>query len=235
MKGLSYKDPQFKTWKDTTKAYLERFLPRDSPHLVRFRGLVFMSRNIQTTPWGAPLRPPGYISPDDKHHFAEDCQTAEATIRAALKYIENFGTGLEHEDSPGARRRRATGATSRGGVRQNFYAPVSIGQQAIATDSAVQKIDQMGDTISSSLKEISDLFPQSEDLTPRQVKNGLSKIETLAVEVQKPEDKRNWKSVLDCGQAVLDIADKATDLAQKLAPYTPAIVVLMDKAKHLMQ
>jgi hypothetical protein len=92
----------------------------------------------------------------------------------------------------------------------------------------------MGDTAGTSLREIAELLQQSEDLTPRQVKEGLAGIESLALEVQKPEAKRNWKAVLDCGESILSAAEKATDLAQKLASHTPAVIALVEKAKHLL-
>jgi hypothetical protein len=111
-----------------------------------------------------------------------------------------------------------------------FHAPVTVENLAIAADSAIQKIGHMGNVTGNSLKEIAALLPQSEELSKRQVKEGLAGIEGLAEEVQKPEPKRNWKAVLAYGQAVLEIAGKATDLAQKLAPYTPAVAGLVEKA-----
>ena len=107
--------------------------------------------------------------------------------------------------------------------------------QAIAAASAIQKIGHVGDATGPSLKEIADLLQQSEDLTPRQVKDGLAGIEGLAEEVQKPEPSRNWKSILKNRQAVLDIAGKAVDLGEKLARYTPAVVALVDNAHHLLK
>jgi hypothetical protein len=41
--------------------------------------------------------------------------------------------------------------------------------------------------------------------------------------------------VLDYGQKILDVAGKAADLGTKLAPYTPAILTLMDQAKHFLK
>jgi len=112
---------------------------------------------------------------------------------------------------------------------------VTIQNQAIATDNAIQKIGNMGDTIGASLKEIAEVFKQSEELSKREIKEGLAGIEALAVEIQKPEAKRNWKSVLDYGQLVLSIGDKATDLANKLVRYSPHITTLMEQAKHWLR
>jgi len=93
----------------------------------------------------------------------------------------------------------------------------------------------MGDETGASLKEIAGLFQQSEELSPRQVKEGLAHIEAVAVEVAKPEAKRDWKTVLANGQAILDLTNKATDLASKIAPYTPAIITLLHQAEHYIK
>jgi hypothetical protein len=66
------------------------------------------------------------------------------------------------------------------------------------------------------------------------VRQGVADVEALAVEVEKPEEKRNWKAVLDYGQKILDVAGKAVDLGAKLGPYLPAVVELVDKAKHAL-
>ena len=68
----------------------------------------------------------------------------------------------------------------------------------------------------------------------RQVKEGLAGIENLAVEVKKTESNRNWKSILDNCQSVLDVAAKATDLTQKLGPFLPVVVSLIEKAKQML-
>jgi len=54
-------------------------------------------------------------------------------------------------------------------------------------------------------------------------------------EVGKPEAKRNWKSVLESGEKLLGIAGKATDLAAKLAPYTPYVLTLLEQAKRWLK
>jgi|GEM_PF-2294383 len=228
LRGLNYHDSKYKVWRDTTIRVLETFLGRESPHFVRFRDLRFFGPMSIRPFRGGPRLPPDYVSPDDVVAFRKACATSEETLKAAIRDIEDFGVYVEQASpAPAARGRGRSG-----GVSQTFHGPVNIQNQAIATDNAIQRIGHMGDSTGASLKEIADLLRQSEDLTPRQVREGLAQIESLAVEIQKPEPARNWKSVLDCGQAVLAIADKATDLAQKLAPYTPAIVALVENARH---
>ena len=233
VRGLNYKDPAFKAWRDTTRSVLERFLGLESHHTTRFRDTRFFGASVMRTDFGGGgrLLPEGHISEEDAEAFQKACETTDASLRAAIRHIEDFGVYVEEARAVPAGRRSGRS----GGVSQTFHGPVTFHNQAIAADSAIQKIGRMGSTMGSSLKEIADLLQQSQDLTPRQVKEGLTGIEALAVEVQKPEVKRNWKSVLDYGQSVLAIADKATDLAHKLAPYTPAIATLVEKARHLLK
>jgi len=229
VRGLNYHDAQFKAWRDTTMGYLERFLPPNSPHLSTFRNLSFLRRAMTTdAPWGSPKATREQL---DQEHFLAACRTAEATIKAVVKYIEELGV---HTEQASAKSSKARGGTSRGDVHQTFNAPVSM-NQAIATGGASQNVGQVGDTIGAGLREIAEVFKQSEELTKRQIREGLAGIDTLSVEVQKPEAQRNWKSILDYGEKVLAIAGKATDLASKLAPYTPHIATLVEQAKHWLK
>jgi hypothetical protein len=231
VRGLNYKEPLFEAWRDTTKAYLERFLPPDNPHIKTFQNLNFMSHVINTVPWGSYPRPSGYISPADQQCFLGSCNTAEATIKAVLRYIEEFGVYVGPSGERGGKGKSRT--VSHGGVQQNFYGSVEIKNQAIATDNAIQRIGQMGD-MGASLKEIAELFQQSEDLTKREIKEGLRQIEVLASEIQKPPDRRNWESMLESGEKVLAIAGKAADLAHNLAPHIHWVAGLVEKAKRLL-
>jgi hypothetical protein len=209
VRGLNYKEPLFLGWRDTTSGLLQKFLPPDSPHLKRFQNLAFTGKVARRAAWGSPPKPPGYISPQNQDHYRAECRTAETTIQAALKHIAEFG--VYAEQSP-------IKPTGQGGVQQNFYGNVTIQNQAIATGNAIQKIDHFGDTTGSDLKGIADLLMQSQELTARQVNEGLAGIEVLASEAAKPESHRNWKSMLESGEKVLAVAGKATDLVSKLAP-----------------
>jgi hypothetical protein len=81
-------------------------------------------------------------------------------------------------------------------------------------------------------KEIADLLNASLDLTGRERLEGLKYIELIASESAKPAPKRDWKSIADWGSKLLDIGNKASDMATKLAPYLPQIVELVQHAKH---
>jgi hypothetical protein len=222
VRGLSPRDPQFKAWRAQTRSYLERFLPHGSPHLSTFPSDFHRIAPATGAPWGSPKATRQREL--DQEHFLASCETAKATIKAAVKHIEEFGV---HFQQPASQPKGA----AQGGVLQNFYGSVTIQHQAIATDNAIQKIDHMGDTTGASLKEVSLLLQQSEELKLREVREGLAGIEGLAVEVRKPEAKRNWKSILNYGQVILAVADKATDVAHKLAPYLPAVADLVHNAK----
>jgi hypothetical protein len=119
----------------------------------------------------------------------------------------------------------------RGGIQQNFLAPVTIHNQALATDRAVQNIGQQGDT-GTSLKEISALLQINMELKGREVQEGLKAVEDIASEIPKPVEKRNWKSILDSGEKLIGIASKATDLTLKLAPYLQNIEQFVSQARQ---
>ena len=191
---------------------LRRFLSQTSPHLQGFIDIGFWTHIFPA--------PPGH----ERKLYVDGCRTADASLRAVIREIENFGV---HEEHP-----KKQSTAQGGGMQQNFYGNVTIQSQAIATDNAIQSIGQMGDAIGSNLREIAELFKQSGELKQREIKEGLAGIEGVAVEIQKPEAKRDWRKVLDSGQVVLTIADKATDLVHKLGPYLPAILTLMENAKH---
>jgi hypothetical protein len=175
--------------------------------------------------------PSSHVSLEDLRIFREGCKSADATLRAAIRNVEDYGAHVEEtKPSPTGRGRGRSGG---GGVSQTFHAPVTM-NQAIATGSAVQRIGSVGNTTGVDLKEIADLLQQSQDLSPNQVRQGVADIEALATEVEKPEAKRNWKAVFERGQSILDITSKAIDLGHKLAPYTPAVAALVANAKHLL-
>jgi hypothetical protein len=232
IRGLSCQHSDFKAWRDTTRGVLERYLGSESHHTTRFRDTRFFGRSVMRSDYPGTRRiPEEYVSRAKAEAFLKGCETTEASLKAAIKHLEDFGVYVE-EATPGPAGR---GRGRRGGVSQTFHGPVTFHNQAIATDNAIQNIERMGETTVASLKGIAELLQQSEDLTPRQVREGLAGIQALTVEIQKPEAKKNWKSILDCGQSVLAIADKATDLAHKLAPCTTAVVTLVKNAKHLLR
>lgn len=228
VRSMNHKRAEFKAWHDTTTSILERFLGSDSEHTTRFQMTRFSGApRIQR--WRARPLPPDYVSNEDRTMFQRGCETVEVTLKAAIRSIEDFGVHAEQPKPAPARRGKDRNG---GGVTQTFNAPVSIHNLAIAADHAKQKIGNMGDETSVSLREIATLLPQSMDLTPSQVQEALKGIEVLGTETQKPPQRRDWKSILNYGSSVLAIADKAADLGHKLAQYTPQIVALIEAAKQ---
>src|ERR1700722_17192654 len=121
LRGLSGDHPDFKAWLDTTTSHLERFLAPTSPFLERFRDISFISQIY-------PAR-----AGHDHSMFVAGCNTADATIRAVLREIEEFGVHI-------GRAKTNPPAKGRGnGMQQNFYGSVTFHSQAIATDSAIQR------------------------------------------------------------------------------------------------
>ena len=229
VRALNYLDPKFKAWRNTTMGVLEKFLGHDSHHTRAFRYLDFMSMEMTIAPFGGNI-PPDYVSAKDTYEFKRDCEETDELLKAAIRVIEDFGVHIE--DVKPAPAGRSKGRA--GGVSQNFNGPVSL-NQAIATDSAIQRIGRVGNMTGVDLKQIADLLQQSQDLSPNQVRQGVTDIEALAVEAEKPDEKRNWAAVLECGQRVLDVAGKAIDLGAKLGPHLPAVVALMENAKHFLK
>ena len=223
VRSLNFKDPQFITWRSTVTDLFQGFLRPDSPHLITFRDLRFRGRvQARRLPFNyrGPL-PSETVSPEDVVKFQSDCAIAEGCIRGAMDTIQNFGI---YSEEPREK------ATMSGGVQQNFHGPVTIQTQAIATDNAIQSIEHIGDE-GTSLKEIAALLQESMELRGREVQDGLKAVEGIASEIQKPQEGRNWKSVLDYGEKLLDIAGKATDLTAKLTPHLPMIAQLVHQAK----
>jgi len=228
VRSLNHKCPDFKAWRDTTRGILEMFLGPESHHTARFRDTRFFGPT-RIIPYGVYV-PGDYVSKEDLHGFRTGCETADATLRAAIRYVEDFGVYVEQPKPVTARR----GGGRASGMSQNFHGPVNL-NQAIATGSAIQRIGHVGNKTGTDLKEMLYLLQQSQDLTPRQLKEGAADIEALAAEVEKPEDERNWRSVLECGQRVLELAGKAVDLGAKLGLHLPAVAGLVDKAKHCLK
>jgi hypothetical protein len=218
----------FKAWLDTTGEVLERYLGKESHHTKRFRDTRFHGPSYLRSDYpGVPQGPSQREIQEQAQAFQKGCATASATLQAAIKHVDDFGIYEEHA------RAAAKGRSGGGGV--HFNAPLNVQNLAIAADSAVQRISHLGNETGADLKEISDLLQKSQDLSPNQVRRGVADVEALAVEVEKPEHKRNWKAVLDCGQRILELAGKAVDLGAKLGPHLPSVVALVDNAKHYLK
>jgi len=233
VRQLSSDDPKFKSWRDTTNAYFQKFL-RDSPHFKTFTLLTFTGR-FQVRPYGGYSAATfGFITEEQSEKFNRDCAQAEESIKAAIKQLEIFGVDSDLEDlepftesdtTVEAEYPRASDAAR---VQQTFHGPVVIHHQAIATDQAIQTIERMGDASGESFKQIAALLNESLELTGRQKLEGLKAIEDLAKAEQTPEEKKDWKSTLVVWQALAAIAEKATDVTAKLGPHMHNIYKMIE-------
>jgi hypothetical protein len=225
---LDYKNPQFKSWLNTTLNLFQRFIALNNSHFLEFRDLEFhrqtRSRQLPYS-YRGPIPATSALSQADRQAFYDDCALADACIRGAIEEIQTFGV---HTEKPMQKSRERGG-----GFQQIFDGPVTIQNQAIATDRAIQKIGQMGDS-GVRLRELAALLNESMELTGRERVEGLKAIEDIAKEEQKPEKHRDWKTILLGSRLLITIADKATDVGIKLAPHIPNIHKLIETAmKHL--
>jgi hypothetical protein len=207
-------NPEFVSWRDTTKTLFRKFLP-DSTHLERYAKITFRRLPSRRSFSSRYNQPPGY----DKSLFQRGCTLAEHCMLGAIEEIERFDIEVPIQDGEKT-------ANSGGGVQQIFRGPVTIHNQAIATDKAIQNIGQIGNT-GADLKEIAVLLDQSLDLTGRQKLHGLKALEMIASETRQPEPSRNWKSIVDWGGQLMETVNKATDMATKLAPHLPIVTALI--------
>ena len=221
----NHRDPQFTAWQDATTSLLQKFLTPDSPHLRTFSRIKYRAQTqARRLPYGyrGPIPTAHDVNPADIEAFNRGRDIAMACIKSVIEELHNFGIQSKmgaHLPPPQQAR----------GFQQIFKGPVTIQNQAVATDNAIQNIGQMG-TTGSDLKQIADLLKQSMELNGREQSEGLHAIEVIASEIKKPESTRDWKSIFDWGEKLTGIASKATDLAVKLAPYMPAVVRFVEEA-----
>jgi len=200
VRGLNPKHPEFICWRNTTTTLFQKFLP-DSPHFTTFGYLTFRGQQqlgVRRLSYGyrGPL-PRESASPEAAAKFQSDCDIAVACIKGAINEIQAFGIRADTGAGKAPR--------TRGGFQQNFNGPVTIHNQAVATDKAIQHIGQLGN-IGASLQEITALINQSLDLTGRERIEALKTIEALAAEMRKPEGARDWKSVFQYGETLARIS-----------------------------
>jgi len=222
---LEHKDVTFIAWRDTTTSLFQRFLRPDFSHFSTFRrikwqGQVSVGSLTSNYGYGGP-RPSGFSTPEEREAFLRGCAIAEQCIKGAIEEVRNFGI---HVEGDGMKTPKVSS-----GVQQTFNGPVIIHSQQIATDNAIQNIVQSG-ALGPSLKEIAALLDQSMDLTGKEKVDGLKAIEVIASETSKQEPHRNWRSVVDWGEKLMSITEKATDMAIKLGPYLPAVSSFIHEA-----
>ena len=188
LRGLNHKSPEFKTWHDATSEILVRSLGPGSHHTTRFRNTRFYG-SVTIGRFGSCPLPLGHVSREDLEVFRTGCATFDASLQTAIKHVEDFGVYVE-EPKPANRSRGRSG-----GINQSFNAPVHL-NQAIATDHAAQKIGHLGNKLGADLNEIANLLQQSQDLSPNQVRRGITDVEVLfgASRTARGEEKLEGRS-----------------------------------------
>jgi hypothetical protein len=213
--------PEFIGWKASTTDMMSHYIPSQSELWSKFRFLHFRS-NVMQGDFGSRrqyLRPP-----DHSREFNSDADIAAVCLKGAIEQIRVFGLKQAEPASPAkfGRARESRGLT------QVFHGPVN---QAVAMDRATQNVGQVG-SAGSHLHEIVQLLQASYELTKRQVEDASNAAQKLDAEVQKPETAKSWKSIAEWGTTLLGLADKATDLTEKLAPHLPWLAALLEKATN---
>lgn len=201
----------FKRWHLMTLEILKHYMG-GTRYRLAFINLVFVNNNSYT-----------YADPDQTFYFA--CDDARAILETAIEHIERLGLPAAVE----ATQQAAPVAASDRSI--NFHAPVTIG--GISTgDHAVQHVDQTVNLKIAALDSIKQLLQSSEELGRREIRESGEAISALTTELQKPENKRDWKDIVTWSNLILDAAKKAKDLTGGLAVHLPWVVEI---AKHAAQ
>jgi hypothetical protein len=79
--------PNFAVWRATTETLLEKYLGKESRYTTTFQGIHFSPRSRR--PYGSRPVPHGYVT-SDAAAFRMGCETAEATLLAAIEFISEF-------------------------------------------------------------------------------------------------------------------------------------------------
>jgi hypothetical protein len=115
VRTLNAENPLFTPWYDATKTALDRFLGPDSHHTKTFSNIMFLDFPTLTSDlpfggmqFGGMEPPPGHVSSEDLRVFREGCSSADATLRAAIRHVEDYGVSTSGKRSP--RQRGGAGA-----------------------------------------------------------------------------------------------------------------------------
>lgn len=201
-------DPAFVKWRDTTTGLFERFAPQ-TPHFRRYKLLKFRLRQGVMT-LGRYREPPNVEA--ETELFSRSCEIARQCITGVIEEIERFDIVSAQPDTSVKKGHAA-------GVHQEFHGTVNIQAQQIAAENAMQTLTQTNNQLADNLRHISALLEESEELTRKDQRVALEAIQNLSEQAMKKEGARDKSVILENGKNLLAIADKAVDVAKKLAPY----------------
>ncbi len=225
-------DSRFVGWIDTTKNLLTRFLGAQSNTVQMFNRISWTPRTKQTltASYGELYNSAMADETHARDVFNNGRKAAIELINSGIEHTREFGADVQTTRYD-LRRETATPAQS-GGIHQHFYSNVTIQNQALAADNAIQHVDQSSN-IGPHLHEIKDLLMQSMEINGREVSEALQAVELIAVETKKPEKKRDWKTMLGLGAKLADVAAKALDIESKIRPHLTAVIQFIESgSKH---
>lgn len=206
------KNPSFIRWRDTTTGLFKRF-GADSPHFARYKLLKF--RLVGDLRFAAGRNRPRSAE-QERERFGRSCDISRECIMGII-------TEIEHFDLPSPSVGETPTKKDKVGVHQEFHGPVTINAQQIATEHAVQSLTQTNNKLAESFKQITTLLEESENLTRRDQREALEAIQSLSEQMQRKEHEGKSQAILQNGQKLLGIMDKAIDVGKKLAPYVAMV------------
>jgi hypothetical protein len=219
-------DARFVGWFDTSRNLLAKLLGPTSNTLQMFNRISWSPKTKQTLSSNyANSFASVEAAKTDAHSVFNVARTAAtALLNSGIEHIKEFGVYAQPQPT--------SAATQTGGVHQNFYGNVTIENQAIAADNAIQNVDQSSH-VGPDLREIRKLLSESLEITGRQFGDALQAIEKIASETRKPEKGRDWKSMATWGATLVGIVSKASDVAVRVGPHMMAVMQYIETgAKH---
>ncbi len=224
-------DPVFAEWFATTTDLFRKLRVSDSQKVKMFEHISFYpDENALRLKYGTVAQMAKVAEPDYRAAYNKGRDVAINLIKGVIEEIETFGIAPAHP-SDGSQKSTPTSAQS-GGIQQHFYGNVTIQNQALAADNAIQHVDQSSH-VGPDLREIRKLLSESLDITGRQFGDALQAIEKIASETRKPAKGRDWKSMATWGATLLEIVSKASDVAVRVGPHMMAVTQFIQTgAKH---
>jgi hypothetical protein len=219
-------DARLVGWLDTSRNLLAKYLGPTSNTLQMFGRISWSPSTKQTlsSNYAHSYASVEAAKSDAREVFNMARATATALLNSGIENVKEFGVYVQPQPTS------AGGQT--GGVHQNFYGNVTIANQAIAADNAIQNVDQSSH-VGPDLREIRKLLSESLDITGRQFSDALQAIEKIASETRKPEKGRDWKSMATWGATLLGIVSKASDVAVRVGPHMMAVMQYIETgARH---
>ena len=220
-------DARFLGWFDTTRNLLTKFLGPTSNTLLMFDRISWTPRTKQTlsSNYAQSYASAEAAKSDAREVFNTARATATALLNSGIELVKEFGVYAQPHPT--------SAATQTGGVHQNFYGNVTIANQAIAADNAIQNVDQSSH-VGPDLREIRKLLSESLDITGRQFGDALQAIEKIASETRKPEKGRDWKSMITWAATLANVISKARDVGPKIGPHLATVLQYIEAgSKHL--